>query len=279
MVAAMRHLRPLFAVVTATLALSVPSGSLAGILPDPNQHDFLFGVQGGLRYAVDTVPYNSDISGFATSEAGCGDQNWHLIGGGAAAGGSAAHAWLSFDRPNDYTDADAKPDDGFIGSGFGPTGSSLSTYSICAQSIASSRTGSRSFTINRRAPGPAPPCARPGGTSPPEASRWARAARGQLRRSRSTEATPARSATTAGGAPLTTPERQRRLLRRSHLRARRQARVPEQQRPHRDSGPRPHDECRLLSERRARRRRRCIRERLGEPGEVGRIAAVRQQGP
>jgi hypothetical protein len=134
----MRHLKPLavFATVAAAMALSVPSGSFAGTPVDPNQHDFLFGVEGGLRYAMDTMAYNSDNSGFAEAEAGCGDQSWHLIGGGATAGGAAAHSWLAFDQPEDYTDADFTPDDGFLGSGFGPTGASLTTYSICAQSTA-----------------------------------------------------------------------------------------------------------------------------------------------
>src|SRR3954447_22177679 len=81
-VAGMRTLKPLFAFVAVAAALSVPSGSLAGVSVNPNNHDFLFGVEGGLRYAVDPVPWSSDNGGFASSEAGCGDQTWHLIGGG-----------------------------------------------------------------------------------------------------------------------------------------------------------------------------------------------------
>jgi len=135
----MRHLKPrlVVAVLAAATALAVPAGSFAGSPIDPNLNDLLFGVDGGLRYAVDTVPYSSDSGGFASSEAGCGgDHSWRLIGGGAASGGAAAHAWLEYDRPEDYTDADFDPDDGFLGSGYGPTGASLSTYSICAQSTA-----------------------------------------------------------------------------------------------------------------------------------------------
>lgn len=132
----MRTFKTLFALVVAAIALTVPTGSLAGTSVDPNTHDFLFGVQGGLRYAEDTAFWNSDNGGFATAEAGCGDQSWHLIGGGASAQGAPTLAWLAFDRPNDYTDADSNPDDGFIGSGFGPPDHILSVYSICTQSVA-----------------------------------------------------------------------------------------------------------------------------------------------
>jgi hypothetical protein len=133
----MRTFKPLFAVVFTAVALAVPSGSLAGTPVDPNAHDSVLGVEGGVRYAMDTMAYNSDNSGYADPIAGCGtDPTWHLIGGGAAAGGAPAHAWMAFGRPYDYTDPDTKPDDGYLGSGYGPIGASFDTYSMCVQSVA-----------------------------------------------------------------------------------------------------------------------------------------------
>src|SRR6476646_3842917 len=133
----MRKIKPLAAVATviAAFALVVPSGSLAGAPVDPNLHDTVLGTVGGLRYARETVPYNPSNSNFADAEAGCGTPAWHLIGGGAAAGGAAAHAWQAFVRPDDYTDADSDPDDGFLADGFGPSGASFTAYSICAQTV------------------------------------------------------------------------------------------------------------------------------------------------
>jgi hypothetical protein len=127
----MRNTLTAAALIGALLLLALPASSFAGVPIDPNLDDVVLGKAGGVRYAAEFVTYNGD--GFAEATAGCGTSSWHLIGGGAMARGGTAQAWQAFDRPDDYSDADLQPDDGFLGSGFGPTGSSFRTYSICVK--------------------------------------------------------------------------------------------------------------------------------------------------
>jgi hypothetical protein len=131
----MHKLLPLTAVFGAALALAIPTSvSIAGVPTDPNLHDTVLGTVGGLRYAMDSAPYGGS-DGSANVEAGCGASSSHLIGGGALAGGSASLAWQSFDRGDDYTDADSNPDDGFLAGGYGPAGKTFISYSICAKNV------------------------------------------------------------------------------------------------------------------------------------------------
>jgi hypothetical protein len=129
----MRRLPPIAAVLAVALILGSVAGSLAGDSepPDPNLGDTIYGTVDGLRYASDSEPFDSTNSNYANAVAGCGSSAHRLIGGGAAAGGSAANAWQSFARPFDYTDADIELDDGFLSAGYGPVGKSIRSYSIC----------------------------------------------------------------------------------------------------------------------------------------------------
>ena len=122
-------------VLGAVLALGVPAITQAGTAPDPNLNDTVLGTVAGLRYATESSTYQV-ADRYAEATAGCGGPNWHLIGGGAAAGGDATNAWQAFDRPDDYTDVDTQPDDGFLAAGFGPAGKTFTTYSICMRNVA-----------------------------------------------------------------------------------------------------------------------------------------------
>jgi hypothetical protein len=117
-------------VMGAILALSSPGSLLAGGDTDPNMGDTILGTVGGVRYALDTQPYNPS-DGFGNTIAGCGPSVWHLVGGGAASGGDPTQGWLASGYPIDYLDSDSRRDDGFEGAGFGPTGSAVTIYSIC----------------------------------------------------------------------------------------------------------------------------------------------------
>jgi hypothetical protein len=130
----MRTLKLLASLSIAAIAIAIPAGSSAGGPVDPNLNDIVLGTVGGFRYATDTAPYDQSFNGYASVSAGCGSGSWHLIGGGVVADGSPAHAWQSFEYPIDWTDPDTNRDDGFMGTGFGPAGSSIRAYSICAQS-------------------------------------------------------------------------------------------------------------------------------------------------
>lgn len=143
------------ALLAVALTVSVPTAVLAGVAMDPNLGDEVLGTSGGLRYASDSMGVNG--SGFASPEVGCGNPRWHLLGGGSAAGGLAALAFLSANRPLDFTDTDLLGDDGWLTGAYGPVGSQGTGYSVCirdrverypVQTVANSSSGLRSATVS-----------------------------------------------------------------------------------------------------------------------------------
>jgi hypothetical protein len=127
----MRRLIPLTISLAATLLISTVAHAGGSEPPDPNLYDTQYGTVAGIRYSSDSEPYKGTTGGSAHVDAGCGSPAYRLIGGGAVAGGGAAHAWQSFNVPIDYTDADIEPDDGFRGVGYGPRGSTYRVFAIC----------------------------------------------------------------------------------------------------------------------------------------------------
>jgi hypothetical protein len=124
-----RSLAALLLSPVLVVALSAPA--LAGGAVDPNGGDDVVGRAGPLRYSSDRSRFDAGADGFAETHVGCGGPRWHLIGGGAATGGSGTQAWLSFGRPFDGPDADDTGDDGWYTGGFGPDGARVTGYSIC----------------------------------------------------------------------------------------------------------------------------------------------------
>lgn len=140
------------------LALSAPTSAFGGTPIDPNVGDHVFGTTGGVRYASDATPFVGQSAG---AEAGCGGPNWHLIGGGSAAGGSVVQAWLAASRWDDFDDADTVGDDGWLAYGHGPDGARVTAYSICVHggtlaypftTVPDSSSGERSGSIGCGAP-------------------------------------------------------------------------------------------------------------------------------
>ena len=154
----MKTVAGILALLMTTLVMSAPTSAFGGTPIDPNVGDHVFGTIGGVRYASDASPFVSQSAG---AEAGCGGPNWHLIGGGSAAGGSVAQAWLAASRWDDFNDTDTAGDDGWLAYGRGPDGAAVTAYSICVHggtlaypftNLPDSSSGERSGSLSCGAP-------------------------------------------------------------------------------------------------------------------------------
>ena len=126
------RLRPCIAALAAASLVLWSGQALAGSEPDPDTGDNNLGTAGGLRYSVDSEALNLDNHGYARAVAGCGPDDWHVVGGGEKISGpSAKHRMPSSTTPYDWYDGDAVPEDGFSASGYGESEGKLKSFAIC----------------------------------------------------------------------------------------------------------------------------------------------------
>lgn len=126
----MTHAFHVTATLVVVLAIGVPTAAYAGDVPSVG--DEALGASGGLRYRSDSTTFDAG-SGYARAEVGCGGPRWHLIGGGADAGGPAGQGRLAAGRPIDSADSDARGDDGWLAGGYGISTAEITGYSVCVR--------------------------------------------------------------------------------------------------------------------------------------------------
>jgi hypothetical protein len=121
------------AFLAAMIAVAAATGvAVAGSEPDPDTGDVDLGTAGALRYSSDSEALNLANSGYARAVAGCGPDDWHLVGGGAKISGpNAKHRRLQSTLPYDWYDGDAIPEDGYTASGYGDSAGDLKSFGIC----------------------------------------------------------------------------------------------------------------------------------------------------
>lgn len=130
----MRAVARTAALFVFVLGLSVPLGASAGTAIDPNVGDYVIGITGGVRYALESKAFEAG-NGYGNTEVGCGAADWHLLGGGAKSGGPVAQSWQTAARPIDF-DGDTFGDDGWYTSGHGVNPAVFTGYSICIRDVA-----------------------------------------------------------------------------------------------------------------------------------------------
>lgn len=121
------------AVLAGLVAFVVGIGAAwGGSEPDPDTNDTVLGTSGGLRYAAEAHAFDLGNHGYTRSNAGCGPDDWHIVGGGALLSGpSVKNRKIEDTRPYDWYDADSFPEDGWDSSGYGGSAGTLESFSIC----------------------------------------------------------------------------------------------------------------------------------------------------
>ncbi len=112
------------------LAVLAASPALGGEEPDPDTGDQNLGTS-VLRYSSDGEPFDLMNDGYASSIAGCGPDDRHIVGGGVHLVGPDPEEAVASTWPYDWTDADDEPEDGWRASGRSAVAGTLETFAIC----------------------------------------------------------------------------------------------------------------------------------------------------
>jgi hypothetical protein len=113
-------------------ALTVTLVALSGLgLSAATASAVTLGHAGGLKYVRTTT--SLPLAAFDEKQARCGG-SWHVFGGGAQLSGPTISGQLESIAPFDSSDANALPDDGWLGaaSNLGSVPLTLKTYAICS---------------------------------------------------------------------------------------------------------------------------------------------------